>query len=574
MKLKKAIVALVLAASNIFAAMTFMPVAAAESSGDVIPDFDSIGSSMVLKEDFQSYRPYQKPNFPSESSDGIDNLEDGNKEYFIHGSKPTLRSTISTYAVNVEPNGNQYLEWKYGKENLFRESRLYMNLDSSELSALQGTAYVMEMSVKMGENFGNFVEYFYLFHCVAGSQWRILAVNKNGIIYQGDFSGGVTDTNRKVVGKLSADKWTRIAIAVDANGKGTVYINGVKTSAASVGGASAPTSIRPISMLKTVDREVDLCVDNCAVYKGTSIAPTKAASYKTPEPYIIGANLTLGSDIALNFYLPSATVEGLNNLKVTGIMCGEARELTLKGNRDIDGIDCRVYTYEDISPDMMVEKINVRISADGRKGSEISYSVGDYFHNILKQEGTKTYMEDDSKKLQAMCVEALNYGATMQSFNGYKEYLLVNHGVTVYQSKMVSADVPEIKNSMKISNAKDGVAWYGATLELKDAVKLKLYFSSPSVPTEPAIVKCRGISSMEISADSFERVNVGGQELYCVTFEAKNILNLCDDVTVTLGKSSITYGVKHCDDAAYSEVITALARYISAVKDYRDAVTK
>ena len=184
-------------------------------------------------------------------------------------------------------------------------------------------------------------------------------------------------------------------------------------------------------------------------------------SYTAPLANVDGWNLTLGSDLSVNFKISvddSIRSSARIHIAVAGVNKVYAvSELTA-------GADNAYAVSVKVAAAQMTDQITVQI-VNGTDKSELkTYSVRSYADTVLAGDYT-----EETKNL---VTQMLHYGAAAQNHFGYYTDRLANAGLDG-----ASQSVPETANKASFSGAVEGISYGGATLLFQDKITVRFYFT-------------------------------------------------------------------------------------------------
>ena len=177
-----------------------------------------------------------------------------------------------------------------------------------------------------------------------------------------------------------------------------------------------------------------------------------------------GANMTLGNDLSMGFFVKQDAVpEGAYAV----VCCGDdIKEIAMVDWIADDASGLYRIVYSGIAAKAMTDEITVQIfNSEHKAVSEIwTDSVQDYAVRMLTNESS-------TAALKTALVDMLNYGTEAQRFFAYKTDDLANAVLTEEQQALASAEVT-MTDSRRLT---DG--YEGSTLKLESNVVLNFYFN-------------------------------------------------------------------------------------------------
>ncbi len=182
-----------------------------------------------------------------------------------------------------------------------------------------------------------------------------------------------------------------------------------------------------------------------------------------------GANVKLGSDLTMFFYIPKAELEsGVDYYAtITKANVGEKATVVNVQMSEWEDYSDDLYrvAFDDIMAYMMNDKIEVQIfDNDGTAVSDIwTDSISIYAHRIYANQ---------NNKFKTALVDMLNYGAACQKYFGYDAENLANKDLTDEQKNMASVDPPLTDSRVKGDN------YYGSSVTCDSTLILQFYFEN------------------------------------------------------------------------------------------------
>ena len=120
---------------------------------------------------------------------------------------------------------------------------------------------------------------------------------------------------------------------------------------------------------------------------------------------INSASVTLGEDVALNYYVTMA--DGLENVTMNFTMNGEVYDRTL--TQQTDG---RYKVSLELPPQYMANVIKVDLIVNEEVVETMDYSIKQYAQSKLSE-------VESSDELKQLLTDMLYYGAAAQTYKGY-----------------------------------------------------------------------------------------------------------------------------------------------------------
>lgn len=281
-----------------------------------------------------------------------------------------------------------------------------------------------------------------------------------------------------------------------------------------------------------------------------------ATCYTTSLPYIDSASVTLGDDVALNYYVTMS--EGLE-ATMNFTMNGETydRELTKDGERYKVSLE--------LPPQYMATEISVELIVNGVVVETMTYSIKQYAQSMLNDAG-------NSDKLKRLVSDMLYYGAAAQLYRGYNVENLATADVTNLVGTPSTVTPEEADNvRMLTSHVADKKASFKSVSVWFDDVN-KIYVKVNTQNANGAAVTLKilkgetvekevAVTSETVFTEGILATEFG--ETY--TFE----LYVDGELTQTLTYSVNAYAYKMQTHADMGELALALYRYGKSAEAYK-----
>ena len=192
-------------------------------------------------------------------------------------------------------------------------------------------------------------------------------------------------------------------------------------------------------------------------------------------------SLNLASDIAINYVIPKATLNGCETISL------EVAIPTYEGNSQIGTQSAALipvekgeyfyFTLEGLTAVQMNNNLQavLRWSKDGQEYYSVTddYSIATYAYTLLNS-GSDT-------ALKTLCADLLRYGAEAQSYRGYRTDALVDANMTATHRSYLSntATLTFTKTDSKLGDLSNPtITWVGKTLNLASKVGMKFVFNA------------------------------------------------------------------------------------------------
>ena len=272
------------------------------------------------------------------------------------------------------------------------------------------------------------------------------------------------------------------ADADNANAKGYVYAAGSANSGDTTATGTIATLTFKVNDGASGDAAFTLISGNGSD-KNSKMFPLTLPAAATLnvidyEVVISGANMTLGNNLAMNFYIdPEGLVYGEDYYAVITKSYADRNDLVVKipSSAWVEAYDMFRVTLDKVAAKEMADKITVAVyNANDKLISNVwEDSVQDYTMRNLEKEAAKA---DANKELLALYVEMLNYGAAAQTHFEYNASNLANNELTAAQKAFGLSNV-EMKDSRV-----PGTGYVGTNLTLESNILMNFFFNT--IPAE------------------------------------------------------------------------------------------
>ena len=270
-----------------------------------------------------------------------------------------------------------------------------------------------------------------------------------------------------------------------------------------------------------------------------------ATCYTTSLPSIDSASVTLGDDVALNYYITmSEGFEATMNFKMDGETYD--RQLIEDGERYKVSLE--------LPPQYMATEISVELIVNGVVVETMTYSIKQYAQSMLNDAG-------NSDKLKRLVSDMLYYGAAAQT---YKEYNLDNLATDGVENLLSATDdAPTTTDFTLVKNTEINAypAYFkGAGVHFADVNKIYVTLST----TENVTLTVNGTEVAVTGTTVYTEGILATQFGTTYTF----VLS-CDGVVMqTLTYSVNAYAYAKKGESAMGKLALALYRYGVSAKNY------
>jgi len=248
---------------------------------------------------------------------------------------------------------------------------------------------------------------------------------------------------------------------------------------------------------------------------------------------IVGANMTLGNDLKINFMIRKSDMQDGFVAKVSQAG-GEPTELQLWSYNALYYAASYSVAAKEMTDVLSVEIYN----ADGRV-------VSNPFTRTIKQYAM-TLLNNASQKdsLKSVIVDMLNYGAEAQKYFGHNTDALANAEVTAEQQTAYATATVECTN-----NQQAGANFVGANLSLEDSILLNVFFKNAT-----------GMRAVVEYTDY-----TGVKQSYETTVEAYGTMGkvVIDKIVLADSRCPISVKVYDTDGVLHGEGVESVESYIA-----------
>ena len=319
--------------------------------------------------------------------------------------------------------------------------------------------------------------------------------------------------------------------------------------------------------------------------KTINVVPDTATPSPLPEPApetelkINGKLLSLSSDIAVKYVVKKAEFDaaGYTNPKLA-IAFGNEESVIDCIIDIVSGIECYVFSFENVAPQMMNDTIEAKLYAEWNNkeysSETVEYSVATYIYSMLSS--------TTNAKFKTMLVDMLRYGSAAQVYTKHNTANLVDSKLTAEQAAWGTSSVRKFSTVKEIpsATASDSVKWVGMSLYLDNKVAIRGYFDVPS--TEGIFVEVtdeNGVVQGRITEEDFTEVT-GPENTPVVSFiyDDLNFAQMSKTVKITVydkaGNKLSGTAVYSIESYAYSlqnSTATELANLVKAMVVFGDA---
>lgn len=283
-----------------------------------------------------------------------------------------------------------------------------------------------------------------------------------------------------------------------------------------------------------------------------------------------GANLTIGSDLTVNYFVKLTDEEAA---KMVVDFKFEHWTSTIRVSGERYNSAYYVFHFEHVAPQQMGDVIiaSLKMMNDSGEYVEVDlkddYSVKAYAYHELSRTSIEGYSEAKIQALHTLMADMLNYGAAAQLYDNYKVDSLVNAELTVSGSTFTAPTDSDasLSGSNSIQN-------FSATLVYDHANSIRVYF----VPADLNAVSVKVVVGAKITDLAIQKTTDGRYYVQVDDIEATHFADIYyfvfndsseNEVVISYSVKSYVYN-KHNSETD-GELIRALWNYGNSAVAYK-----
>ena len=263
-------------------------------------------------------------------------------------------------------------------------------------------------------------------------------------------------------------------------------------------------------------------------------------------------NITLEDALNVNFYLDiHASIESSANVEIT-----VADTTVTYAPEDLEKTQDGLYAVSvKLAAAQMTEEIHVAVkNGDATEISE-SYTIRQYADAVLADETLSQY--------HCLVKEMLHYGATAQTYFGYRPDALADQGITGTGAVKIPADG---NRELTVSGNLEDITFYGATLLFRDRIAVRFYFRGDVTAASFAVNGTSCLSGSKNGMHYVEITDILPQDLdreinLTITDGAKN------EMQISYSPMAYILRMNEKGSQSLGALLQALYNYHSAAKD-------
>ena len=316
----------------------------------------------------------------------------------------------------------------------------------------------------------------------------------------------------------------------------------------------------------------------------TSSLTAEAGNVKVKDTTlkIDGTTLSISSDITIKYLLKKDIFDsaGYSSPYLEAVI-GGTKKIIEGQTSSVGGIACYVFSFEEVSPQMMNDVIYTTLKATKNGETCLSqtkeYSVATYIYSQLEKTTDPTF--------KTLLTDMLNYGASAQIYKDYKTNNLVNEAMTKDQQKYSTDELRELTTVkyLPTAEASDKANWVGLGLYLENKVAIRGYFDTDL--TNGIYVKVTDEAGKTLGtvpySDLTTAIGPDNTPVYTFIFDGLNVsqmskvvkFSICDANNNTISRA-YTYSIESYVYTSKDSSVEKLANLTKEMIKYGDAAEK
>ena len=298
------------------------------------------------------------------------------------------------------------------------------------------------------------------------------------------------------------------------------------------------------------------------------------------DMHFAGASLSLQHNLTINFAVAKSLIDNgsYENVYATFTMNGVE---TVVDTYTASG-SYYMFKFKNIAPHKLGDTVEVQLhgTLNGKEYSSAvtEYSITSYCYRMLA-----SYNGAKRDELRTMLVDLLYYGAASQVYMEYKTDNLVTSALTEEQIAWGTSEAPNLTSVLSPNYAtveNPEVRLVGASLNLKDAVRVKLVFSAENIEGLSFKAAIEG-KEWIISSESFVDEGNGN---YSMLFSGLHAGQMSESIYFTAMRNgeavsntarysieSYAYQKQNDANTALADLVKTMMNYGNAAKAYANA---
>ena len=270
---------------------------------------------------------------------------------------------------------------------------------------------------------------------------------------------------------------------------------------------------------------------------------------------IKGAQVSVGSDLSLNYYVSLTNVSDIKNVVMKFTLDGKTTEVACNSKNTVDGK--YIFALDNIPPQAMTATITAVLLDGDNVLATLDYTIKQNALNLLA-----TYANDE--KLNQFIVDMLYYGAEAQKYTGYNTGSLANAGV----AGTPSSAAPTVEDKMTL------ISTDAKTESSPSFRSANVYFDS----TNKLVIKINNSANatLKVNGKTVEVVNgvYTTDGILATQFGDTFTFELLENgaVVQTLTYSINAYAYSKWENSSVSSLAQALYRYGISAKAYAESI--
>lgn len=267
---------------------------------------------------------------------------------------------------------------------------------------------------------------------------------------------------------------------------------------------------------------------------------TAAAAEMEARFDLAGANMTLGNELHLNFFIRKSDLHSAEGCTATIVHNGAATQVPVVSYNSV------YYAVSHaVAAKQMADAITVQIfDADGNALSNVyTDSVRGYAMRVLEDSST-------TDMIKVMMVDMLNYGTAAQSYFEYNTTDPANRLLTDVQLALATDKVNCINGQIKGKNC------FGSNLSLEDQILLNMFFSGMADKDRSSMYATISFTGFDGVAHN---ITVPGSEF--VRYNADTYRVVVDDIVLGDSDCPVTVTVYNADGTIHGYATDSVESY-------------
>ena len=299
-----------------------------------------------------------------------------------------------------------------------------------------------------------------------------------------------------------------------------------------------------------------------------------------------GAQMLFQENLKFKYSIEKSVLDEYTDPYVVFEMNNVKKTITSYTVENINGVDCCLFSFNDIAPDYMNYTITSTIygTYNGDLISSVphNYSAATYCYNRLSK--------STNAKFKTLLVDLLNYASALQMYNNNMTDNLVNSSLTSEQVAFgtIVGTVPTVENYMDKNHvviADPTATFTGARVLVASSIGMEFRFSSKKTLEELTVKVERNGVTTTFSGSNINALtttpDASGNYSYSIKYRGLNATQMRDmiDVTIYSGGTAISNTLRYSVesyvksrlDNSTDQIMIALAKALMHYGDSAEA---